>query len=423
MLTFKKGEEILTSTPFVYVVGKEGHGRFCDYCLKECDSLKQCTACKYAYFCNKQCQRSAWPDHKAECAGLCKVAPRVPDASVRLFSRLLVKLRSKSALSEAEIVFGRERRFSDLMSHVESISKDPTRRLKDFPNLWVTTTVFLDEDYLPSPEEGFVIYGKMVINSYCIYSHEVSVVGTGLYLGASIFDHSCAPNAHAVFDGYTMRLRASEDICCSSVDGIRITYIDLMSPKSGRQELLRKQYYFDCQCARCGGEVPDCITEKSPELTAEVESKTKELASKGQDEAAARQMRRWAEKFLAGNKLPETDVAHVNALDLLAKSCTTLGDYHAALAHYLAREPVFRLCYGPYHPVYTVLLFSIAKLYHCTVQLDKAMEYFEKAEAGLAVSHGSSNALYKDMMEARAHCKMEIENAGKGVGVLVSRQS
>lgn len=412
----------MTSTPFVYVLGKEGRGRLCDYCFKECDSLKRCSACKYVYFCNKQCQLSAWRDHKAECAGLRKVAPNVPDTSVRYFCRLLVKLSKKDAWSKAEVVFGKERCFADLMSHAESIRRDLTRSLEEFPKLWATSKLFLDEKYIPSPQVGLEIYGKMVINSYCICTDELSPVGSGLYIGPSILDHSCAPNAHAIYEGFKLQLRATEDICCSSVDGITVTYLDVMFPKRGRQQILKKQYYFDCKCARCSDEVPDCIIEKSLELSAEVKAKFKELELKGEDRATVRRVRRWAENFLAREKLPETDIAHINALDLLTKCCLKMEDYQAALPPYLAREPIYKLCYGPYNPVYGVLLYSIAKLYHFTVQLEKAMVYFEKAEAVLAVSHGHSYSLYKDLMEAYDNCKREIENPGKGQGISVVRR-
>lgn len=37
-------------------------------------------------------------------------------------------------------------------------------------------------------------------------------VGTGIYLNASVFDHSCNPNATAVFDGFTLYVHSIKDI-------------------------------------------------------------------------------------------------------------------------------------------------------------------------------------------------------------------
>ena len=36
--------------------------------------------------------------------------------------------------------------------------------------------------------------------------------GTGIYLSASYFDHSCQPNARVVFDGRKARVMATNDI-------------------------------------------------------------------------------------------------------------------------------------------------------------------------------------------------------------------
>uniref|UniRef100_A0A224Z8R2 SET and MYND domain-containing protein n=1 Tax=Rhipicephalus zambeziensis TaxID=60191 RepID=A0A224Z8R2_9ACAR len=423
MLTYKAGDEILSSTPFVYVLGKEGRGLVCDYCFLESGTLKRCAACKYVYFCNKQCQKLAWPDHKVECAGLCKVSPNVPDTSVRYFCRLLVKLSNKDAWSEAEKVLGKQRCFTDLVSHVDAIKNDQPRYFKEFKRLWETSKMFLDDKYLPEPEVGLEIYGKMIINSYCICNDEHTPIGTGLYIGPSILDHSCSPNAHAVYEGHKLHLRAAEDINCSNFDGIRVSYIDVMAPRKVRQEELRSQYYFECNCMKCSDKVPDYVTEKSHALTASVKEKMKEVDMQGmQHTTTLLQLRQWVEDLLKTEQLSEADYARIHALDLQSKCCLGLEDYQGALPPYLARESIYRECYGPHSPVYGVLLYSIAKLFHVTVQLTKAMEYFKKAEAVLTVSHGRSHSLYKHLTEAYHHCKLEVENPGKGEGITLKLQ-
>lgn len=50
----------------------------------------------------------------------------------------------------------------------------------------------------------------MCINSFNIIDQELQCLGTGMYLGASIIDHSCAPNAVAIFDGPKLYIRALE---------------------------------------------------------------------------------------------------------------------------------------------------------------------------------------------------------------------
>lgn len=52
----------------------------------------------------------------------------------------------------------------------------------------------------------------MVVNGFSILDGEMTTLGTGIYLGASTIDHSCSPNAVAVFSGTTLKIRALREI-------------------------------------------------------------------------------------------------------------------------------------------------------------------------------------------------------------------
>ena len=39
----------------------------CDGCGKPGLCLKQCSACRIARYCSRECQKRAWPEHKAAC--------------------------------------------------------------------------------------------------------------------------------------------------------------------------------------------------------------------------------------------------------------------------------------------------------------------------------------------------------------------
>lgn len=47
----------------------------------------------------------------------------------------------------------------------------------------------------------------MCINSFNICEQELQSLGTGIYLGASVIDHSCDPTAVAIFEGTTLLIR------------------------------------------------------------------------------------------------------------------------------------------------------------------------------------------------------------------------
>lgn len=52
----------------------------------------------------------------------------------------------------------------------------------------------------------------MCINSFNICNQEMQSIGVGIYLGASIIDHSCQPNALAIFEGTTLIIRTLETL-------------------------------------------------------------------------------------------------------------------------------------------------------------------------------------------------------------------
>ena len=54
----------------------------------------------------------------------------------------------------------------------------------------------------------------MIINSFTILDMDMNSIGSGIYIGASIIDHSCEPNAVATFDGKTINIRAIKDMPC-----------------------------------------------------------------------------------------------------------------------------------------------------------------------------------------------------------------
>lgn len=47
----------------------------------------------------------------------------------------------------------------------------------------------------------------MCINSFNICEQELQSLGAGIYLGASVIDHSCDPTAVAIFEGTTLCIR------------------------------------------------------------------------------------------------------------------------------------------------------------------------------------------------------------------------
>lgn len=60
--------------------------------------------------------------------------------------------------------------------------------------------------------KNFNSFVQMCVNGFNILDPEMLSIGTGIYLGCSVIDHSCDPNAVAVFEGVTIHIRAVKDM-------------------------------------------------------------------------------------------------------------------------------------------------------------------------------------------------------------------
>lgn len=73
-----------------------------------------------------------------------------------------------------------------------------------------------------------------------------------------MLNHSCAPNCWTKFDGVNLRVRTLETVPEGAE--LTISYLDLDSPTSKRQEDLKNNYYFICDCIKCLDDQTNLIT-------------------------------------------------------------------------------------------------------------------------------------------------------------------
>lgn len=139
------------------------------------------------------------------------------------------------------------------MPHLEDIKWDE-KRMEHLQSLHAVLKEYLAPEHFPNQTEFLGIYGRLCINSFNILDDDLNSIGTGIYLAASILDHSCKPNAVATFDGTQLSIRLIEDIPELNWQKIRISYIDQMDLPETRRAELKKSYYFECDCERCTDE-------------------------------------------------------------------------------------------------------------------------------------------------------------------------
>jgi len=250
---------VLCSPVYCHVVAQGVRDQVCDWCLDQpaayaevlpLSPLKRCASCQVVYYCNRDCQKAGWAEHKAECKYLTRCRPRVPTDTVRLLCRILLKLE-KADLGDVTLPDGRTRGFFDLMAHEDEIKGSPGR-----VEAFRCFVQIMKECLGNSLDASLVwqIYCRVLINSVEITNAFQDSLGTGLYIGFSAVDHSCRPNSNAVFKGRTVELRALD--AGVTFASARVSYLSEILPTAARQRILQDQYYFTCNCAYCSTDYP-----------------------------------------------------------------------------------------------------------------------------------------------------------------------
>ena len=251
----KGGDVLIAAQPFVYVLSTSCRGSRCDSCFVRFDKKAGAVICdcKFAWFCSTECQKTD-TTHTEECRLLQK-SGKTPTSDIsRYLLRALLKIKS-GGLSEADLVPGcsEPRKFFHLVDHFDDILARCGHRKELIENIYTEILDFLGDEDAPEPDYFLSVYGRIAVNSFSIVDgSEQDSIGSGLYLGPSIFDHSCVPNAAATFmPDRTIVIRALEDSPDQNLGRFFITYIDLLDHGFHRRDHLLTNYYFLCGCSRC----------------------------------------------------------------------------------------------------------------------------------------------------------------------------
>ncbi|GMT04380.1 hypothetical protein PENTCL1PPCAC_26554, partial [Pristionchus entomophagus] len=109
---------------------------------------------------------------------------------------------------------------------------------------------YVRNDHMISREELFRYFGRLQINKYGITGKMNEAIGTAIYLGLSVLDHSCLPDLEYRFIRSTMILRSQKEGQKYS-DNLLVSYMPHLLTTEERRERLREYYFFECNCVRC----------------------------------------------------------------------------------------------------------------------------------------------------------------------------
>ncbi|XP_054839132.1 histone-lysine N-methyltransferase SMYD3 [Eublepharis macularius] len=401
----KPGELLYRAEPFAYTVTKKRLGGVCERCLRRKDRLLRCSQCKVARYCDIQCQKVAWQDHKRECKCIKNIDPNFPPDSVRLVGRIIFKLLRQSTCPSEELYS-----FSDLQSNFEKLSEEMkeglgylTRALQLYLKVEIQ-----DVSQLPPALDVFQTFAKVTCNCFSISNGEVQDVGVGLYPSMSLLNNNCDPNCVIVFQGPQLHLRSIREIQIG--EELTISYIDTMMSSAERQQQLKRQYCFECDCLMCRTHSKEAF------MLAGDEQAWKEVKEVINKVTTPKSQEEWKEALVkyrtsfkkTGTLLPDTNIYQLKLLDLAMDACINLGLLEEALLYGNRTLEPYRFYYSSFHPLRAVQMMRVAKLQYSQDMFPQALETLKQAYDIMKVTHGAEHSLVQDLMMLKEDCEAGI---------------
>ncbi|CAO3628530.1 unnamed protein product [Cunninghamella echinulata] len=269
----KRGSVLITSQPLGTVVLPSNWHEVCNYCFRKPISpstLQRCSQCKKTYFCDMACFKNAWLTYHQY---VCTPSPKPPvnndkeddedqnALDLEMVERVALNCwrynkritNNEKGDNQEDILLDDEgvdvtmEAFYSLMGHEKQQSKYVLERYHQLARKALAKP-YLAQSGLK--EDQLVHYlCQFQCNNFSIHDDHLFTVGEGTYPIASLINHSCRPNAIAMFEGALLSIIAIEDIPMDQE--ITIAYMDVAHDRSHRQSSLFSKYFFHCQCVRC----------------------------------------------------------------------------------------------------------------------------------------------------------------------------
>lgn len=281
----KAGEPILSEKAFVSV--PKDLKKYCYHCLRRLDQTDQptpCVQCCQVRYCSQSCASSSWNEyHSYECCHI-DILNISPDFhySPKLTLRAMIKCGIDKILpitgtdddddKSSEIPVGYNG-FIDMIEHSSTDSNDYSiasaiiaafileKVAKQLDLVFSRNSIAdlferINKHLCQVNVNGITITNNSITHSDCIDDEAMyceSNAGCGVYLISRLINHSCDPNCRITRfeNGDTLVLYATKDIDVG--DEITFSYGGNYRWQifSERQSMLKKSYFFDCNCFAC----------------------------------------------------------------------------------------------------------------------------------------------------------------------------
>lgn len=253
------GQQAFSCLPYASVVSDQYVKMLCHRCFKHDKSrMLECDTCHFAHYCSVSCKNLSSSIHAVECKPIIEFSKRSFDgdsSSIRLLLRMLIQRHvernaiksytdkhkkppsSKLSLSSTDAW--------SLQTHIDAI--DAQQRLQIASVISALGDIL--RPFYTDLEDVIRTYLIIHINAHGVMFNKQRI-GIGLYVPASLLNHSCMPSCVYYVDQQELTMRIIRDM--SAGEELTYPYCDLYSPRASRQAVLKAVYHIEqCDCERC----------------------------------------------------------------------------------------------------------------------------------------------------------------------------
>uniref|UniRef100_A0A3B1IUM4 [histone H3]-lysine(4) N-trimethyltransferase n=1 Tax=Astyanax mexicanus TaxID=7994 RepID=A0A3B1IUM4_ASTMX len=421
------GEVVFAEASFAAVVFDSLSMQVCHNCFRRQAYPHRCAQCKFAYYCDRTCQHAAWEEHKQECAAI-RQQGKAPNESVRLAARTLWRMqRHTSKVSDGQLTT-----LDFLEDHISKMSPEDLKVLngnvQKFKEYWPSKSKQFGVDYLQH------IFGVINCNAYTMSDQKgLQAVGVGLFPNLCLVNHDCRPNCTVILNHGNqtfldasfhsqrrIELRALGNI--SEGEELTVSYVDFLNVSKDRQQQLKRQYYFDCNCEYCAGGVKDdlmtAVKEKDgkkpsaeqvkevTEFTTQALAKIEQARTEGNFQEVVKLCRECLEK--QQSVLADTHLSLLRVLRIASEVLSYLQMFQDA-ANYASRlvEGYAKL-YQPNSAQLGMATMRAGVIHWHAGNIEIGHGMICQAFAILMITHGPHHPITKDLESMRTQTEMEL---------------
>jgi len=242
------GETLLECQPYAAVILDTTAQTHCHCCYQRLSTTSppiRCE-CNFALYCSEKCVTRDANQHSEECQLLRENALEKNSWAVRLLVRCLTRRIQEGEFDQG--LWWLQQRSGGLlpeqMQWWDPILRTLAERYKIATGLDQRGLTHL----LSIIQNNSITITQLDADK----SYDMVSCAAGIYIHASFFNHSCAPNCTFWFTGSQLAARATERILPGfEVNASYVHTLQLYLPQKSRRQRLLRGYGFECYCHRC----------------------------------------------------------------------------------------------------------------------------------------------------------------------------